>query len=264
MSREILSAAEAMRDGNYCQALKDLLYQLADDDLVMGHRDSEWLGLAPELEEDVAFSSIAQDEVGHATLYYELLHALGEADADSLAFARSADAHRNASFVELENGDWANTMVRHYFYDVFEDIRLAALEQSAYRPLSQGAVKIRREEYYHRMHHQLWFERLLKAGGEARDRMVSAIQALWSEVPGLFDLGPHAKVLLDAGILPITQEEMFHQWLEVVDRTMADCHVTAPTKELPTGLDRSHHTIALETLLATMCEVKDSQHAAAW
>ena len=81
-----------------------LLYQLADDELVVGHRDSEWLGLAPHIEEDVAFSSIAQDEVGHATLYYRLLEELGEGRADDLAFLRPAAQRRNAVLLERPTG----------------------------------------------------------------------------------------------------------------------------------------------------------------
>ena len=72
-------------------AVAELLYQLADDDYLYSYRGSEWLGLAPHIEEDVAFSSITQDTMGHATLYYNLLQDIGEgdADADALAHART-------------------------------------------------------------------------------------------------------------------------------------------------------------------------------
>ena len=114
-----------------------LLYQLADDELVVGHRDSEWLGLAPHIEEDVAFSSIAQDEVGHAALYYRLLEELGEGRADDLAFLRPAGQRRNAVLLERPNGpgtylaeprfDWGYTIVRRLAYDLFDAIRLEVL-----------------------------------------------------------------------------------------------------------------------------------------
>ena len=90
------SAAEAAKISGYREALTELLFQLADDELVMGHRDSEWLGLAPDIEEDVAFSSIAQDEVGHSVYFFERLHELGETDSDRLAFGRGANRRRNA------------------------------------------------------------------------------------------------------------------------------------------------------------------------
>ncbi|HYU57528.1 MAG TPA: Phenylacetic acid catabolic protein, partial [Actinomycetota bacterium] len=47
-----------------------LLLALADDELIIGHRHSEWTGWAPHIEEDLAFSSIAQDEMAHARLLY--------------------------------------------------------------------------------------------------------------------------------------------------------------------------------------------------
>jgi ring-1,2-phenylacetyl-CoA epoxidase subunit PaaC len=71
-------------------ALKDLLYRMADDALIIGHRHSEWTGLGPILEEDIAFSSIAQDKLGHAYALYQLLHELGEPEPDHAAFLRDA------------------------------------------------------------------------------------------------------------------------------------------------------------------------------
>ena len=171
----VVSATEAKNIDGYREALTELLFQLADDELIVGHRDSEWLGLAPDIEEDVAFSSIAQDEVGHAVYYFERLHELGEDDADRLAFDRRADQRRHAVVLERPNGDWAYTIARHFFYDVFDQIRLEALSDSGYVPLAQGVAKIRREEHYHLLHMRLWFTRLGSAGGgsggthEARD-----------------------------------------------------------------------------------------------
>src|SRR6201984_2813204 len=75
----------------------DTLLSLADDELIIGWRDSEWTGIAPMLEEDVAFSSIAQNEIGHARAVYELL----SDDADALAFDRPPDEYRCAPLVEL-------------------------------------------------------------------------------------------------------------------------------------------------------------------
>lgn len=83
-------------------ALIDLLYRLADDSLIIGHRNSEWTGIGPVLEEDIAFSSMAQDKIGHAVAYYNLLHELGEPDPDDLAYARPIEAFRCCTLVALE------------------------------------------------------------------------------------------------------------------------------------------------------------------
>ncbi len=104
------------------EALVELLFQLADDDFLFAYRGSEWLGLAPHIEEDIAFSSISQDTMGHAAMYYQLLEDLGCGSADELAHARPASARRNAVLLERANGpghylrepryDWAFTVVR--------------------------------------------------------------------------------------------------------------------------------------------------------
>src|SRR3954454_931888 len=128
-----------------------LLLGLADDELVLGWRDSEWTGIAPVLEEDVAFSSIAQNEIGHARAVYELL----TDDADALAFDRPLDEYRCAPLVELRLLDWARTIARRWLYEVADEIRISALKSDL--PL---AAKIDREETYHRMHAEMWHDRL--------------------------------------------------------------------------------------------------------
>ncbi|MDX1523563.1 MAG: Phenylacetic acid catabolic protein, partial [Anaerolineae bacterium] len=93
-------------------ALTARLTALADDELILAHRDSEWTGHAPILEEDIALANIAQDELGHATVFFGLLQDLTGADPDQIAFFRDAPDFRNAQLVELPKGDWAFTMLR--------------------------------------------------------------------------------------------------------------------------------------------------------
>lgn len=259
MNTEDIQQQPALRS-----AVVDFLYQLADDDLVQGHRDSEWLGLAPEIEEDVAFSSISQDEVGHATFYYGLLESLGEGNADELAFQRPAAGRRNALLTERENGDWAYTIVRHYLYDVFEDARLQALENSSYLALRQGAVKIRREEFYHLLHFETWFRRLAMAGGEARQRIESALAMLWTDFDNLFDLGPHARMLQQHGILSSSADELRQAVMVRVRTVMAGADLALPDSSEGEVADRSRHTDALRELFDTMNEVRELQPGAVW
>src|SRR5437764_7992100 len=120
---------------------------------MIGWRDSEWTGIAPLLEEDVAFSSIAQNEIGHARAVYELL----ADDADALAFDRPPDEYRCAPLVELRLLDWAHAIARRWLYELADEIRITALMGEL--PL---AAKINREEAYHRMHAGMWHERLAR------------------------------------------------------------------------------------------------------
>src|SRR3954462_8770244 len=136
------------------------LLQIADEELILGWRDSEWTGIAPLLEEDVAFSSIAQNEIGHARALYELVARERGVSADELAFDRPPEEYRCSRLVELRLLDWEKTIARHYLYERADAERLAQLVQSDDAEVSGLAAKIDREEAYHRMHAQMWFDRL--------------------------------------------------------------------------------------------------------
>jgi ring-1,2-phenylacetyl-CoA epoxidase subunit PaaC len=136
------------------------LLEIADDELILGWRDSEWTGIAPLLEEDVAFSSIAQNEIGHARALYELVARERGTTADELAFDRAPEDYHCSRIVELRLLDWEKTIARHYLYEETDARRLELLKQSGDAEIAGLAAKIDREETYHRMHAQMWFDRL--------------------------------------------------------------------------------------------------------
>ena len=150
------------------------LLEIADDELILGWRDSEWTGIAPSLEEDVAFSSIAQNEIGHARALYELAARDLGTDADALALDRSPDEYGNAPLVELRRLDWAHTIARHWLYETADELRIAALKESSDAEVAGLAAKMDREEIYHRMHAQMWAGRL-----RGEPRFEDAVDALW-------------------------------------------------------------------------------------
>ena len=135
---------------------------MADDEFVLGFSDSEWTGIAPILEEDVAMSSLAQDELGHAQALYGLLADLVRdgRTADALAYDRPPAGYLHARLLDHPRGDWARAIVRRFLYDTADSFRLGALASSAYAPLADLVGKLRREERYHVMHATTWFERL--------------------------------------------------------------------------------------------------------
>ena len=167
-------------------ARTDLLLSIADDELILGWRNSEWTGIAPFLEEDVAFSSIAQNEIGHARALYELAARELGTTADELAFDRTPSEYRSAPLVELRKLEWARTIARHWLYETADEIRLAALKASDDLELAGLAAKIDREEAYHRMHAEMWIERLL-ATDEGRSRLNEAVDELWPYALGVLD-----------------------------------------------------------------------------
>ena len=97
-------------------ALKELLYKMADDQLILGHRNSEWTGFGPLLEEDIAFSSMAQDKIGHSLTLFKLLNDLGEQDPDTVAFTRNANQFHNSVLTELPNQEYDFSLIRHFLY----------------------------------------------------------------------------------------------------------------------------------------------------
>jgi ring-1,2-phenylacetyl-CoA epoxidase subunit PaaC len=160
-------------------SVREQLLSIADDELFLGWRETEWTGIAPMLEEDVAFSSIAQNEIGHARALYQLL--VGEdGDADALAFDRPLEEYRCAPFVELHLTDWAHTIARRWLYETADEIRIAALKADSDPVVAGLAAKIDREERYHRMHAEMWHDRL-----KDEARFQEAVAGLWPYALGM-------------------------------------------------------------------------------
>ena len=156
------------------ERVRQRLLELADDELVVGWRNSEWTGIAPFLEEDVAFSSIAQNEIGHARAIYELVARELGTTADELAFDRAPEEYRCSRFVQLRLvPDWARTIARHVLYEQADVKRLQELLASNDAEVAGLAAKIDREETYHRMHAQMWHERL-----QGEPRYATALEEL--------------------------------------------------------------------------------------
>jgi ring-1,2-phenylacetyl-CoA epoxidase subunit PaaC len=205
------------------------LLAIADDELILGWRDSEWTGIAPTLEEDVAFSSIAQNEIGHARALYELAAVELGTDADALAFDRQPDEYRCAPFVELHLMDWGRTIARRYLYEEADRVRIDALKAGDDAELAGLAAKIDREETYHRLHAEMWAGRLR---GEPRFR--AAVDELWPYALGVLEPEQRSELARRVG-------------LELVDAN-----------------ERGEHTPALAELWNEMTEVRRSVPGATW
>ena len=138
----------------------ELLLEIADDELILGWRDSEWTGIAPFLEEDVAFSSIAQNEIGHARALYELAARDLGTTADELAFDRKPEEYRCCELVELRLAGVGADDRTARLYEQADAERLERLKASDDAEVAGLAAKIDREEAYHRLHAEMWHERL--------------------------------------------------------------------------------------------------------
>lgn len=193
-------------------AIAELLLTMADDEFVIGFRDSEWTGIAPMLEEDVAFSSLAQDEIGHARLFYELRGALTGEDPDRLAFHREPSEYRHARLLDSPRQGWAFTITRRWLYDTADSIRLAALASASFAPLAEVVAKVRREERYHLMHLDAWLERLGTHHGRPRGQVLTALKQLAPVALTVFAPLAGEQVLVDAGVLSAPMSQLADRW----------------------------------------------------
>jgi ring-1,2-phenylacetyl-CoA epoxidase subunit PaaC len=191
----------------------NLLLALADDELIIGHRHSEWTGWAPHIEEDLAFSSIAQDEMAHARLFYSLAQPLTDKGEDDLAFGREPHEYLNAVLCERPNGDWGYSVARQYLYDTADAVRLEALEASSWSELADLVKLLRLEEKYHLDHATAWFSRLAGGSVGARQRFADGLSAAIGEAVALFEPLPGEADLVADGVLPRSNEELLAEWL---------------------------------------------------
>lgn len=232
-------------------ALIARLLAFADDEFLLGHRDAEWTGHAPLLEEDIAFSNIAQDEMGHALLWYTILHEyLDQSTPNRLAFWRNASEFRNAMLVELPKGDWATTIVRQYLFDVYEQTRNAALAHCGYVPIEDAVAKISREEVYHLMHSKGWILRLGDATEESHRRMQDALDQLWPHALGLFEpIVEDADFSADLGRIQAA-------WLDAITPVLTQATLSIPTESASVvGGRTGQHTAHLNNLLNDLQKV---------
>lgn len=170
-----------------------VLLAIADDALITGHRASHWTGVAPSLEEDLAFSTIAQDGINHADLWYQVL--LGAAvtgeeqrhGVDALGLGRPAEDYRHAIVCERPPIDFARTLARHWITTRVEVARLAALRTSTDASVAAIATKLTHELRYHTEHAEHWFTRLATSGTEGHDRFHDALAAVLPEARGFFE-----------------------------------------------------------------------------
>lgn len=245
-------------------ALAERLLAMADDELILAHRNSEWAGHAPILEEDIAFSNIALDEMGHAAIWYGLRQQLTGDDVDRLIFFRDAGAYRNVQMVELPKGDWAFSLLRQYLFDAYEQVALPSLAASVYPPLAEAAAKIRTEESYHLRHTSLWLRRLGLGTEESHARSQAALDILWPYARQLFAAQPGDEVLTVSGITP-DSTTLRREWESKVRPFLAECGLAIPESALPLrDIPRSEHTEYLMDLLAEMQAVARLDPTAEW
>ncbi len=220
---------------------------LADDEFLMGHRHSEWLGLAPFLEEDLTMASIAQEELGHARLLYGVLWPEWAERDDDIA-RRPAHEWRSGALTELDSEPWELHFVRHLFYDTAEPIRWNALREHMNTEFGRLVDRVLAEERFHQRHATALVERLGRASSEARTRLQHQIEALWPTTATLF-------VGRDA-------EEQRNEWHSHLATIVAAADLRLPP---PVAVDvRRSRTAGFARVHATLLAVIATDPSARW
>lgn len=248
-------------DDDQREAVELLLRRLADDEFVAAERYTEWQVLAPTLESDLALSNIAQDELGHARLWYDLLMDFDYEESD-LIFERGHDGWRHSTLVErpFESGDWADAIVRSYLYDVAEEIRLEALAESSYERIASRVEKIQAEEGYHREHAENWLARLAE-GDEGRERVQAAVDRLFPHALTLFVPGDEVvEARIDEfGLRTASLAQMREAWLETVESFLETLGCSVDDANLPAQYDVHHSEFDLPPVVG-----RDGEHTDDW
>ena len=244
--------------------LDELLLTLADDEFVIGFSDSEWTGIAPMLEEDVAMSSLSQDELGHAAAVYGLLAEVTGQDADAIAYDREPDEYRHARLLDHGRGDWAMTIARRYLYETADAVRLEALADGSWPPLAELVAKLRREERYHEMHVTTWLERLASTRGEARDRLIVALETLGPHAGTVFTPLTSEGPLVEGGVLARPMADLERDWRARVDAAFEPLGLPLAPATADPWLGRTQHGEPFRWLWGEFTAVRRSDPGATW
>lgn len=165
------------------------LLRAGDDALILGQQLGLWTGHGPAIEEDIALTNIGLDQIGQARAWLTLAGRLEGAgrDEDALAFMRDTHEFRNALLVERPNGNFGDTIARHFFYDNYAVLWLEAMCASNDEEMAAIAVKALKEARYHLQHSAGWVIRLGDGTLESKTRIRASLDGMWPYVAELFD-----------------------------------------------------------------------------
>jgi ring-1,2-phenylacetyl-CoA epoxidase subunit PaaC len=228
--------------------------RIADDSLILGHRVSEWCGHGPILEEDIALTNIALDLIGQATNFLEYAAKLSDSgkSPDDLAFLRYEKEYRNLLLVEQRNQDFAYTITRQFFFDLFRKCFFEKLIYSSDATLAAIAEKSLKETKYHLKHSSEWMIRLGDGTDESHLKVQNAVNDLWLYTNELFYMDEVDEFLLKENIaVDLSEIKIF--WGQHLAQIFAEATLIVPdTKWQQKGGRTGVHTEHLGYLLTEM------------
>lgn len=255
-----------MSDTDLTQATLKYVIRLGDDAVVLGHRVSEWCRNAPFLEEDLALQNVALDFIGRARMYYGYAAELADdgRTEDDFAYMRDHRDYQNLLLMELPRGDFACTMVRQLFVDVYNLLYLQQLMQSKDTTLAAIAGKAIKESQYHLRRSHEWVLRLGIGTDESHQRSQKAVEDLWGFTHELFDVDALEQQLVDAGIA-VDSATLKPLWTKQVSAILHEATLNIPTDEwFVRGGRAGYHTEYLGQMLNEMQCVHRAYPAQQW
>ena len=228
---------------------------LADSALILGHRNSEWCGHGPVLEQDIAITNISLDLIGQARNFYQYAAQLtGEnATEDTLAYLRDAREFKNCLLAEVPNGDWAVTVLRQFFFSAYQYLQYQQLQRSSDTQLAAIAEKALKEVTYHLRWSSEWVIRLGDGTSESHQRILNAIEDLWMFTGELFKPADY-EIEANAKGFGVNVELMKNDWLQNVKAVFEEATLPIPDENawMQTGGKTGRHTEHLGFILADM------------
>lgn len=243
-------------------ATVEYLLRLGDNCLILGHRLSEWVGHAPVLEEDLGLANVSLDLIGQAQNWLGLAGEIeGEDhDADWFAYRRDAGEFRNCLLVEQPNGDFAHTMARQLYFDLWHVMVLERLAHAADERIAGIAAKALKEATYHLERSRDWVIRLGDGTAESRRRMQAAIDELWNFTGELFESDE-----IDEAVAAVDTGALAAGWRGRLSDILAGATLTFPQENwMRTGGRQGVHSEHLGYLLAEMQFLQRAYPDARW
>ncbi len=253
---------------------------LADNALVLGQRNAEWTGHGPVLEQDIAITNISLDLLGQARNFYQyaatLYNKFSEEDKkevdnyiprlwkeynrelqeDDLAFLRDEHQYLNLLITELPKGDWAQTVLRQFFFSAFQFYLYQQLQKNSDAPLAAIAEKSIKETAYHLRWSSEWVIRLGDGSEESNRRIKNALADQWMFTGEMFT--PATYELMDVASLK-------NEWLKKTETVFAEATLEIPKQSwMQSGGKQGRHTEHMGFLLAEMQYLQRTYPNAAW
>lgn len=248
------------------EMLFEYLLRLGDNCVILSQRLAEWCGKAPVLEEEMALMNVGLDLVGQARLILDYAGKVEGAgrDEDKLAYHRDAQDWRNLLLVEQPNGDFAVTMARQLYFDLFQQLQFEALVKSKDQTISEIAAKSLKEIKYHVRHSSDWVIRLGDGTDESHERMQNALDQLWGFTPEMFDMDAVEQAMVDAGI-GVDVSTLRDEWDARINAILTEATLKRPdvTWEVR-GSREGKHSEHLGYLLAEMQFLPRAYPDASW